>query len=296
MAPAWLAGTTGLMATLYTARNLTMDVSDDKVEISGEVETEAEKAQLIAEATASYGDKFSESIKVVKTPPTAEELAAIEAAKLAEAEKARLIAEAEAARLAEENRLAQEAEAARKAEEIRLAAEAEAARLAEEARLAAEAKVAELKEKVRLAEIAKEEQRLADIQAAKLKAAEEEAALLASCQSEFEQMLSDNPSFFNPNSSIIKGASYPVFGMLAQKVNYCSDILHTKKLYIDVTAHAGEGDTSPLNSLDSELRTHSAISYLEMISGAHPGLLRPSSIKTAGKTSGNSQLHFNITE
>ena len=268
-APAWLAGTTGLMATLYSARNLAMNVSDDKVEISGEVETEAEKAQLIAEAQASYGDKFTESIKVVKTRPTAEELAAMAAAKLAEEE-----------RLAEEARLA--AEAARKAEEARLAAEAEAARQAEEARLAA---------------IEAEKQRLADIEAAKVKAAEAEAALLASCQTDLTQMLSDNPTVFNKDSSEITGLSYRVMGMLAQKINYCSDVLHAKKLYIDVTAHAGEGDTSPLDAEMSQHRIHSAISYLEVISGAHHGLLRASSNKTAADTStGNSQLHFNITE
>ena len=280
-APAWLAGTTGLMATLYSARNLAMDVSDDKVMISGEVETEAEKAQLIAEAQASYGDKFTESIKVVKTKPTAEELAAIAAAKLDEeqrqAEEARKIAEAQAAKLAEEHRLAEAA----KAEEARLAAEAEAKRLAEEARLA---------------EIEAEKQRLAAIEAAKLKAAEAQAAMLVSCQADFEKMLSDNPTLFNQDSSTIRGASYATFGMLAQKVNYCSEVLHATNQYIDVSAHAGEGESSPMDATMSRDRIHSAISYLEVMSGAHHGLLRPSSDKTAENTSGNSQLHFNITE
>jgi len=288
-APAWLAGTTGLMATLYSARNLGLEVSDDKVVISGEVETEAEKAELITQAQASYGDKFSESIAVVKTGPTAEELAAIAAAKLADeqrlAEEARLAAEAEAARLAEEARLAAEARAIAEAEAARLAADAEAARLAEEARLAA---------------IAAEKQRLADIEAAKVKAAEAELALLASCQSDFEKMLSENPTIFNKDSNVIRGESYRVFGMLAQKVNYCSAVLHAKNQYIDVSAHAGEGETSPVSASMSQQRIHSAISYLEVMSGAHHGLLRPSSNKTAadtsGTASGSSQLHFNISE
>jgi osmotically-inducible protein OsmY len=287
-APAWLAGTTGLMAALMSTRNLAMNVSDDKVEISGEVETEAEKAKLIADAQAEYGDKFSESIDVVKTRPTAEELAAIAAAKLAEEERlaneARLIAEAEAARLAKE------------AEDARLAAEAEAARLAEEARLAAEAEANRLAEEARLAEIAAEEKRLADMEAAKLKIAQAEASLLASCQSEFEQILGTNPNIFNKDSSMISGSSYPTLGMLAQRINYCSDILHAKNQYIDVSTHAGEAETSPLNASISQQRIHSAISYLEVMNGAHPGLLRPSSSKTAENTSGNSQLHFNISE
>ena len=283
--PAWLAGTTGMMAALVTTRNLAMNVSDDNVEISGEVETEAEKAQLIAEAQASYGDKFSESIEVVKTRPTAEELAAIAAAKLAEEERlateARLIAEAEAARLAEEDRLAKEAEAARLAEETRLAAEAEAARLEEEARLA---------------KVAAEKQRLADIEAAKIKTAEAEAALLVRCQSDFDQILTDNPTIFKQDGNIIIGSSYPALGMLAQKINYCSDILHNKNQYIDVSVNAGEADTATLDASINQQRTHSVISYLEVMNGAHPGLLRPSSNKTAGNNSGKSQLHFNISE
>ena len=316
--PAWLAGTTGMMAALMATRNLAMNVSDDKVEISGEVETEVEKAKLIADAQARYGDKFSESINVVKTRPTAEELAAIANAKLAEeerlanearmiaeaeaarlakeAEDARLAAEAEAARLAEETRLAAEAETARLAEEARLAAEAEAARLAEEARLAAEAEAARLAEEARLAKIAAEEKRLADAEAAKIKIAQAEAAFLASCQSEFEKILGDNPNIFNKDSFMISGSSYPALGMLAQKINYCSDILHAKNQYIDVSTHAGEAETSPLSASISQQRIHSAISYLEVMNGAHPGLLRPSSGKTAENTPSNSQLHFNISE
>jgi osmotically-inducible protein OsmY len=286
--PAWLAGTTGMMAALMTTRNLAMNVSDDKVEISGEVETEAEKAKLIADAQASYGDTFSESIKVVKTRPTAEELAAIAAAKIAEEERianeARMIAEAEAARLAKE------------AEDARLLAEAEAARLAEEERLAAEVESARLAEEARLAEIAAEKQRLADIEAAKIKIAQAEAAFLASCQSEFEQILGNNPNIFNKDSFMISGSSYPALGMLAQKINYCSDILHAKNQYIDVSTHAGEAETSPLSASISQKRIHSAISYLEVMNGAHPGLLRPSSGKTAENTPSNSQLHFNISE
>ena len=286
--PAWLAGTTGMMAALMTTRNLAMNVSDEKVEISGEVETEAEKAQLIADAQASYGDKFTESIQVVKTRPTAEELAAIAAAKLAEEERlaneARMIAEAEAARLAKE------------AEDARLAAEAEAARLAEEQRLAAEAEAARLAEEARLAKIAAEEKRLADIEAEKLKIAQAEAALLASCQSDFEEILGNNPTIFNKDSSMIMGSSYPTLGMLAQKINYCSDILHTKNQYIDVSTHAGEAETSPLSASMSQQRIHSAISYLEVMNGAHPGLLRPSSNKTAEINPSNSQLQFNISE
>lgn len=288
--PAWLAGTTGLMATLFSTRNLALEVSDDKVMISGEVETEAEKAQLITEAQANYGDKFSESIAVVKTRPTAEELAAIAAAKLAEeqriAQEAKLIAEAEAERLAEEARLIAEAEAARLAEEFRLkaeeearlVAEAEAARLAEEARLAAEAS--------RLAE----EQRLADLEAAKLTS----AAFLAECQSEFEKTLSDGKALFSKNSSVIRSASYQTLGVLAQKINYCSDFLHANKLTIDVNSSAGEGEVA--NASMSQKRVHAAISYLEIISGAHPGLLRPSNKKTVVITSSNSQLNFNISE
>ena len=301
-APAWLAGTTGLMATLYSARNVAMDVSDDKVEISAEVETEAEKSQLIAEATASYGDKFSESISVVKTRPTAEEIAAVAAAKLAEehriAEAARLAKEAEAARLAEEARLSEEARLAAEAETARLAAEAEAARLAEEARLseearlAAKAEAARLAEEARLAKIAAEEQRLAAIEAAKQKAAAAQLALLASCQTDFEQMLSENPAVFKKDSSEIHGESYRLFGMLAQKVNYCSGVLHDKNQYINVSTGIGEGETSPLSASMSQQRIHSAISYLEVISGAHHGLLRPNS----EDTSGSSQLNFNISE
>lgn len=277
-APMWLAGTTGLMATLYSARNLALDVTDDKVLISGEVETEAEKAQLIAEAQASYGDKFSEAINVVKTRPTAEELAAIAAAQLAEEQRLA------SAQLAEEQRLA--AEEARLAEETRLIAESEAARLAAEAKA----------EEERLAAMAAEKQRLADIEAAQIQAAEAETALLASCQSDFEQMLSANPNIFNKDSNNIRGESYSVLGMLAQKVNYCSGVLHANNQYIDVSAHAGEGETSPVSASMSQHRIHSAISYLEVISGAHTGLLRPSSNKTAENTSGSSQLNFNITE
>lgn len=303
-APAWLAGTTGLMATLYSARNLALDVSDDKVVISGEVETEAEKALLISQAQASYGDKFSESIAVVKTRPTAEELAAIAAIKLADeqrlVEEARLMAEAEAARLAEEARLAAEAEAALLAEEARLAAEARAIAEAEAALLAADAEAARLAEEARLAAIAAEKQRLADIEAAKVKAAEAELALLASCQSDFEKMLSENPAFFQNDSNVIRGESYRVFGMLAQKVNYCSEVLHATNQYIDVSTHAGDGETSPISASMSQQRIHSAISYLEVMSGAHRGLLRSSSDKTAadisGDASGTSQLHFNISE
>ena len=294
--PAWLAGTTGMMAALVTTRNLAMNVSDDKLEISGEVETEAEKAQLIAEAKASYGDNFTESVNVVKTRPTAEELAAIAAAKRAEEERlaaeAKSIADAEAARLAEENRLAMEAEA----EAARLAMEAKEAE-AEAARLAkAEADAARMAEEARLAKIAAEEQRLADIETAKLKAAEAELALLASCQSDFDQILTDNPNIFKQNTSMIIGSSYPALGMLAQKINYCSDVLHKKDQYIDVSINASEADTAPLNDLIRQQRTHSAISYLEVMNGAHPGLLRPSNNRTAVNTSGNSQLHFNISE
>ena len=116
--PAWLAGAAGLMAALYGADNLAMDATDSHVNISGTVGSEDAKTQLLQQAQASFGDQFSESIKVVQVGPTAEELAAIEAARIAEEQ--RLAAEAEAARLAEEQRLAAEAEAARLAEEKRL--------------------------------------------------------------------------------------------------------------------------------------------------------------------------------
>ena len=310
-APAWLAGTTGLMATLYSARNLAMNVSDDKVTISGDVETDAEKAELIAQATASYGDKFSESIEVIKTRPTPEELAAIAAAKEAQkqqlAQEARLAAEATRARLAEEARLTEEARLIAEAEAARLAAEFEANKLAEAARLAkiaADAENARLAEVARLAKIAKEKQRLAAIESAKQKALEAQMTQLANCQTEFNQMLNDNPTVFNKDSSVIRGESYRLFGMLAQKVNYCSGVLHAKNQYIDVSTHAGEGEKSPLEASVNQQRIHSAITYLEIITGAHKGLLRPSSNKTAENTqsntssnaSGNSQLQFKISE
>ena len=283
-APAWLAGTTGMMAAMLSTRNLAMNVTDEKLEISGEVETEAEKAQLIAEAKANYGENFSESINVVKTRPTAEELAAIAAAKLAEEERvaaeARKIAEAEAARLAEEHRLAMEAKKAEEEAALLAAAEAEAARKAEAERLA---------------KIAAEEKRLADLEATKIKQAKAELTLLASCQSDFDQILADNPTLFDQNESTIIGSSYPTMGMLAQKINYCSDILHKKNQYIDVTANTGEADNSPLDDLTRQHRIYSAISYLEIINGAHPGLLRPSS-ETATDSSSTSQLQFNISE
>lgn len=305
--PAWLTGTTAVMATLYNARNIAIDVSDDKVNITAEVETEADKAQLIAEATASYGDNFSESISVVKTRPSVEDIAAIKLVEEARiAEESRLIAEADAARIAEEFRLAEETESARLAEEARFAAEAEAVRLAaQEAQLVEDARLAALEEKLiaheaELAKIAAEKQRLADIEAATLKLAQAETAFLASCQNDFEQTLDDNPSIFNQDTSMVSGASYGVMSMLAQKVNYCSDLLHSKNQYIDVSAHTGENDTFPIDASTGQQRIYSAISYLEMISGAHPGLLRPNSNKTAATTPSNTastaQLHFNISE
>ncbi|PWR00393.1 BON domain-containing protein [Leucothrix pacifica] len=186
--PAWLAGAASLMAALYGAENLAMDATDSHVNISGTVGSEEAKAQLVQQAKASFGDQFSESIKVVQVGPTAEELAAIEAARVAEEQ--RLAAEAEAARIAEEKRLAAEAEAARIAEEKRLAAEAEAARIAEEKRLAAEAEAARIAEEKRLAaeaeaaRIAEEKRLAAEAEAARIAeekrlAAEAEAARIA---------------------------------------------------------------------------------------------------------------------
>ena len=177
--PAWLAGAAGLMAALYGADNLAMDATDSHINITGTVGTEEAKSQLIQQAQASFGDQFSESIKVVQVGPTVAELAAIEAARLAEEQ--RLAAEMEAARLAEEQRLA--AEAARIAEEQRLAAEAEAARIAEEQRLAAEAEEQRLAAEAEVARIA-EEKRLAEVEAARFAeeqrlAAEAEAARIA---------------------------------------------------------------------------------------------------------------------
>ena len=277
--PVWLTSTTSLMTTLFTTRNLDLNVSDEELVVSGEVETETEKAQLIAKIQASYGDQFTESIEVVKTRPTAEELAAIAAAKQAEEERffeeAKLIAEAEAARLIKEVRLIEEA---------KQIAKMEAAHLVEEKRLADEA------EATRLAEAAKQ-QRLAEIEATKNRKAIE---MLASCQSEFNQMLSQHPTFFNLNSSMIKSESYRLFGMIAQRINYCSPVLHAKNQYINVSSHSGVGEM-PLNALTNQQRIHSAISYLENISGAHHGLLRPSKNQKANNT-GNSQLYFNIKE
>lgn len=174
--PSWLAGATGLMAALYGADNLALNASDSHINITGTVATEEAKTQLLQQASASFGENFSEEIQVVKTPPTADELAAIEAARLAEEQ--RLIADAEAARLAEEKRLVLEAEATRLAEEQRLAievaekqrlaAEAETAKLqqvaaqAEQQRLIAEKKAAQLVEEKRIAEEA-EANRLAEL-------------------------------------------------------------------------------------------------------------------------------------
>ena len=301
--PAWLAGAAGLMAALYGADNLAMDATDSHVNISGTVGSEDAKTQLLQQAQASFGDQFSESIKVVQVGPTAEELAAIEAARIAEEQ--RLAAEAEAARLAEEQRLAAEAEAARLAEEQRLAAEAESARLAEEQRLAAEAEAARLAEEQRLAAEAEaarlaEEQRLAaEAEAARLaeekRLEKQNREMLAYCQLKLNELVNTNPPVFMNDSTMILGSGYGVLGMITLHVNSCSALLHKNNQYIDVVSQAGTNETSPQSSEMGLARAQAITSYLENINGIHPGLLRPRE-NTSTDSIGNSQLHFTITE
>jgi len=325
--PAWLAGAASLMAALYGAENLAMDATDSHVNISGTVGSEEAKAQLVQQAKANFGDQFSESIKVVQVGPTAEELAAIEAARVAEeqrlaaeaeaariAEEKRLAAEAEAARIAEEKRLAAEAEAARIAEEKRLAAEAEAARIAEEKRIAAEAEAARIAEEKRIAAEAEaarlaEEKRIAEAaEAARLAKEAEEARIaqakrlaehnrqmLVYCQLKLNELINTNPPVFANDSGMILGSGYGVLGMITLHVNSCSDLLHRNHQYIDVVSQAGKDETSPQSPAMGYARAKAIISYLENINGIHPGLLRPRE-NTATDSIGESQLHFTITE
>lgn len=264
--PDWLAGATGLMATMAGAQSLAIDATDKHINITGTVPTEAAKASLLEQATASFGDAFSESIEVVAVGPTPEELAAIEAARLAEEQ--RLAAEAEAARIAEEQRLAAaEAEAARIAEEKRLAAEAEAARIAEKKRLAAEA----------------------------IRIAKQKRKMLTYCELKLNRLVNDNPSIFDKDSAKVRGNSYGLLGMITVHVNACSDLLHEAERYITVAAQASPDDTAPLSPELGMARTQAFISYLENISGIHPGLLIPVFDDTA-ETNQQAQFKFTMTK
>ena len=344
--PIWLAGATGLMAALYGADNLAMDATDEHINISGTVGSEEAKSQLIQQAQASFGDQFSETIKVVQVGPTAAELAAVEAARLAEeqriaaeaealrlAEEQRLAAEAEAVRLAEEQRLAAESEAFRIAEEQRIAAEAEAARIAEEQRLAAEAEAARIAKEQRLvaeaeaariaeehrviaeakalaeqkrlaaeaeiARIAQEKRLAAETKAARIaeakRLAEQNTQMLAYCQLKLNQLVTNNQPVFAKDSSMILGSAYGALSMITMHVNACSHVLHMNAQYIDVVSQAGKDETNPLSPELSYTRSLAVISYLENINGIHPGLLRPRE-NTTKESTGESQLHFTITE
>ena len=157
-----VAGATTLIAGGTGSGDGTVTLGSTTNTFGGTVNITGSAATIGATTAPTFGTLTGLSAPTVQTPvtgPTAEELAAIEAARLAaEAEAARLAAieaariaaEAEAARLAaiEAERLAAEAEAARLAaiEAARIAAEAEAARLAaiEAERLASEAEAARL--------------------------------------------------------------------------------------------------------------------------------------------------------
>lgn len=311
--PKWLAGAVGVMAAMKAAEGFSMSASDDKLDISGIVETEEAKTMLLQQANSNFSTSINETIQVVKKGPTPEELAA-EAARLAElerlAEEKRLAAELEAQRLAEQQQLAEEervaaqiearrlAEAERLAEEQRLAAQAEAekVRLAElEALRLAEVKAEEARlaklEATRLAEANAEKERLAALQLAKekrLAAAQYQRDLLMSCQVQLNHLVRDKPTFFYKDSSAIKGSSYPVMAMLALQINACSDVLHQSYQYIDI-------QVTDNNDALAEARLKSVISYLENINGAHRGLLRLSD-STPEVSSESSELYFTISK
>ena len=157
-----VTGATTLIAGGTGSGDGTVTLGSTTNTFGGTVNITGSAATIGATTAPTFGTLTGLGAPTVQTPvtgPTAEELAAIEAARLAaEAEAARLAAieaariaaEAEAARLAaiEAERLAAEAEAARLAaiEAARIAAEAEAARLAaiEAERLASEAEAARL--------------------------------------------------------------------------------------------------------------------------------------------------------
>ena len=199
-----------------------------------------------------------------------------------------MAAEAEAARIAKEQRLAAEAEAARIAEEQRVIAEAKA--LAEQKRLAAEAEIARIAQEKRLAAEAK----AARIAEAK-RLAEQNIQMLAYCQLKLNQLAATTPPVFAQDSSMILGSAYGALSMITMHVNACSHVLHMNGQYIDVASQAGKDETNPLSPELSYTRSLAIISYLENINGIHPGLLRPLE-NTTKESTGESQLHFTITE
>lgn len=330
--PSWLTAATGFMAALYGADNLALDVSDSHVNIAGTVATEEAKTQLLEQARASFDEEFTEAIQVIKMPPTAEELAAIETIRLAE--KQRLAEEAETARLAEEKRLALAAEATRIAEEQRLAievakkqrlaTEAEMAKLrqvaaqAEQQRVAAEKKAAQLLEEIRLTQIA-ETNRLAELQrqteeaariaeekrfiveaeAARIaytkQLAEQNRRMLDDCQLKLNHLINNNPSPFMKGSSVIRGSSYGLLGMITVHVNSCSSLLHKNKQFIYVASQASETENN-LKSPDlGYARSRAIVSYLENINGIHSGLLRPSE-QPSSEAINKPQIYLKIAE
>ncbi len=333
--PAWLAGAVGVMAAMKAAEGFSLDASDEKLVITGVVETEEAKTLIVEQANTNFSNNVTEAIQVVKKGPTPEELAA-EAARLAEldrlAEEKRLAAEAEALRLAEaqqqaeEERVAMQVEARRMeelerlAQEKKLAAEAEAIRLAEEKRLAEvealrlaeqqrfeEEEAQLLAEKERLA--AAEKARLDKLEANRVAAEKAQQAKLDAIRIAKEQKLaaaqlqSDRLTHCEVSLNHLLDSNDSLFFKNTNTIKGRSyPVLAMLAVQINSCSHVLHQSHHYINiqatSDNSELaqrRQQTVVSYLENITGAHRGLLRLGQ-PTLATSNGTSQLTFTITK
>ncbi|MGB1257728.1 MAG: BON domain-containing protein [Thiolinea sp.] len=242
------------------------------------------------------------------------------------AKKARLAAEAEAARKAqEEARLAAEAKLKAEKEKQLAAKIAEKARQ-EQSRLAAEAEAKRLAdiqiaeaEKARQIAAARHQQMLMQQRYQMLPARTfrkvivlppvpyqangmhstipqipRPTNMVANCEQALNRLVSNNPPPFNKDSIIPNISAQALLGQLNTQIRFCGTLLQQGQLHIGVMAKAGNDDSPDNPANVYQRRSQTVVNSLQNHFGISPGLLRV--YTTPDQLSGNTQLHFTITQ